>query len=213
MNITKYFKTTKVGEFLNETIGKGKTNKKTADLLNISPLTINRYNKAIGIKSNRKIVKRTTEEKHVSILKSMKTKATNKLIKEEIERIKSLPADQQLIKIEEFKTKYNISSARLNAQTESGKGIKGKDKMKKNLTEMNEQQGKGKDNELHNSLSDMTISSNKVQASSDDKKINNSMIYSGDTKDLSALLSKNPNPAINELLQKKKQLWINMVWE
>ena len=37
------------------------------------------------------------------------------------------------------------------------------------------------------------------------------MIYSGDTKDLSALLSANPNPAIKELLQKK--LWINMVWE
>ena len=37
----------------------------------------------------------------------------------------------------------------------------------------------------------------------DDKKINNPMIYSGDTKDLSALLSKNPNPAIKELLQKK----------
>ena len=123
MNITKYFKTTKVAEFLNETIGKGKTNKETADLLNISPSTINRYKKAIGIKSNRKIVKRTTEEKHASILKSMKTKATNKLIKEEMKRIKSLPADQQLSKIEEFKTKYNISSKRLNAQTESGKGI------------------------------------------------------------------------------------------
>ena len=28
------------------------------------------------------------------------------------------------------------------------------------------------------------------------------MIYSGDTKDLSALLSKNPSPVIKELLQK-----------
>ena len=28
------------------------------------------------------------------------------------------------------------------------------------------------------------------------------MIYSGDTKNLSALLSKNPNPAIKQLLQK-----------
>ena len=43
-------------------------------------------------------------------------------------------------------------------------------------------------------LSDMTLSNN--------TKINNPMIYSGDTKDLSALLSKNPNPAIKELLQK-----------
>ena len=60
---------------------------------------------------------------------------------------------------------------------------------------MNEQQGKGKENELHNSLSDMSIF--------DDKKINNSMIYSKDTKDLSALLSKNSSPAIKELLQKK----------
>ena len=53
------------------------------------------------------------------MLKSMKTKATNKLIKKEMERIKSLPADQQLSKIEEFKTKYNISSERLNVQAGS----------------------------------------------------------------------------------------------
>ena len=37
----------------------------------------------------------------------------------------------------------------------------------------------------------------------DDKTINNQMIFSGDTKDLSLLLSKNPNPAIKDLLQKK----------
>ena len=45
---------------------------------------------------------RTPEEKQASMLKSMETKATNKLIKEKMERIKSLPADQQLNKIEEF---------------------------------------------------------------------------------------------------------------
>ena len=38
------------------------------------------------------------------MLKSMKTKATNNVIKEEMETIKSLPDDQQLNKIEEFKT-------------------------------------------------------------------------------------------------------------
>ena len=105
------------------------------------------------------------------MLKSMKTEATNKLIKEEMERIKSLPADQQLSKIEEFKTKYNISSDRLNIQTESGKGIKGKDIRKKNIiAEMNKQQGKGKGNELHNSLYNMTISDRSMI---DDKNINN----------------------------------------
>ena len=31
-NIPKYFNTTKVAEFLNETIGKGRTNKETAEL-------------------------------------------------------------------------------------------------------------------------------------------------------------------------------------
>ena len=70
------------------------------------------------------------------MLKSMKTKATNQLTKDEMERIKSLPADQQLSKIAEFKTKYNISSERLNIQT-GCKSTKGKDKKKKNLTEMN----------------------------------------------------------------------------
>ena len=86
---------------------------------------------------------RTTEEKQAAMLKSIKTKATNKLIKEEMENIKSLPVDQQLSKIEEFKTKYNISSERLNVQAGS-KSTKTKDKKKKNIqTELNEQQGKG----------------------------------------------------------------------
>ena len=44
-----------------------------------------------------------------------------------MEKIKSLPADQQLGKIEEFKTKYNISSERLNVQA-GFKSTKGKDK-------------------------------------------------------------------------------------
>ena len=109
---------------MNESIGKRKTNRETAELLNISPSTINRYKNTIGITSNRKAVTRTTEEKQAAMLKSMKTKATNKLIKEEMENIKSLPADQQLSKIEEFKTKYNISSERLNVQTGS-KSTKG----------------------------------------------------------------------------------------
>ena len=56
-----------------------------------------------------------------------------------MERIKSLPANQQLSKIEEFKTKYNISSERLNIQAGS-KSTKQKDKKKKNITELNDQQ-------------------------------------------------------------------------
>ena len=59
----------------------------------------------------------------------MKTKATNKLIKEEMEIIKSLFAYQQLGKIEEFKTKYNILSKRLSIQT-GCYSTKGKDKTK-----------------------------------------------------------------------------------
>ena len=110
----------------------GNTNKEASELLNVSPSTINRYKKAFGITSNRKPVNRTTEEKQASMLKSMKTKATNKLIKEDMEKIKSVPADQQLSKIEDFKTKYNISSTkilafsleRLNVQTGS-KNTKG----------------------------------------------------------------------------------------
>ena len=66
------------------------------------------------------------------MLKSMKTKATNKLIKEKMDKIKSLCSDQQLSKIEEFKTKYNISSERLNIQTGS-KSRKTKDKKRKTL--------------------------------------------------------------------------------
>ena len=62
------------------------------------------------------------------MLKSMKTKATNKLMKETMERIKSLVADQQLSKFEEFKTKDNISLAQLKSQTQFDKNIKQKDK-------------------------------------------------------------------------------------
>ena len=53
---------------------------------------------------------------------------------------------------------------------------------------MNEKQGKGKNEEL----------SEQVKG----QELNNSMIYSGDTKDLSALLFHNPSPAIKDLLQK-----------
>ena len=191
----------RVDQFLKQTIALGKTNKQAAELLDVSPSTINRYKKSVGILSNRKPVNRTTEDKQAAMLKSMKTKATNKLIKEEMEKIKSLPAVQQLNKIDEFQTKYIILSERLNIQA-GYKSTKENDKNKKNITtEMNEQQGKGKNNELHNSLPDMTILSDKVQASSETKK-KNPMIYSGDTKNLSALLSKNPNPAIKQLLQK-----------
>ena len=77
INIPKYFKTTKVAEFLNETIGKGKTNKETAELLNISLSTINQYKTAIGIVSNHKPFNSTTEEKLAAMLKTMKTLATN----------------------------------------------------------------------------------------------------------------------------------------
>ena len=61
INILKYCKTTKVAKFLNDTIGKGKPNKETADLLIISPFTINQYTNAIGITSNCKPVNRKSE--------------------------------------------------------------------------------------------------------------------------------------------------------
>ena len=62
-----------------------------------------------------------------------------------MERIKSLPPDQQLNKIEQLKSKYNISSKQLKSQTGYYTGTKGKDKKKKNLqTELTDQQGKGK---------------------------------------------------------------------
>ena len=129
MTLPNYYKMMRVDEFLKQTIGKRRTNNETTELLNISLLTINRYKQAIGITSNRKPVNRPTK-KQASRLKSMKTKATNKLIKEEMEKIKLLVADQQFCMIEEFKTKYNISSERLNIHTES-KQTKGKDKKNK----------------------------------------------------------------------------------
>ena len=101
-----------------------------------------------------------------------------------------MPADQQLNKIEEFKTKYNISSERLNIQAGS-KSTKGKNENKKNIqTQFNEQQGKGKNEELY-------------EQQEKGKELNNPMIYSGDTKDLSALLFHNPSPSIKDLLHKK----------
>ena len=154
MTLPNYYKMMRLDQFLKQTIALGITNKQAAELLDVSPSTINRYKKSVGILSTRKIVNRTTEEKQASMLKSMKTKATNKLIKDEMEKIKSLPTDQQLSKIEEFQTKYNISPERLNILAGS-KSIKAKDKRKKNLTEIDEQQGKGK--ELHNSFSNMTM--------------------------------------------------------
>ena len=66
-----------------------------------------------------------------------------------MERIISLPADKQLSKIDEFKTKYNISSEQLKSQTGYDKGTKRKDKKMKNNTELNEQQRKGKNEKLY----------------------------------------------------------------
>ena len=129
MSLPNYYKIMRVDQFLKQTIALGKTSKQASELLDVSSSTINRYKKAIGINSNRKPVNRTTEEKQASMLKSMKTKATNKLIKNEMENIKLLSVDQQLSKIEEFQTKYNISPERLNIQAGS-KSIKAKDKKK-----------------------------------------------------------------------------------
>ena len=63
---------------------------------------------------------------------------------------------------------------------------------------MNEQQGKGKNEELY-------------EQPEKGKELNNPMIYSNDTKELSALLSHNPSPAIKDLLQ--KMLWTNIDWD
>ena len=139
----------------------------------------------------------------------MKTKATNKLIKEEMEQIKSLPADEQLSKIEEFKTKYNILSKRLNIQT-GFKSTKGKDKKKKNIqTELNVQKGKGQNEELYEQQG-KGRNEELYEQQEKFEELNNPMIYSGDTKDLSALLSHNCSSAIKDLLH--KTLWTNMVW-
>ena len=59
---------------------------------------------------------------------------------------------------------------------------------KQNNKELYEQQGKGKNEKLY-----------EQQKS---QELNNPIIYSGDAKDLTALLIYNPNPAIKDLLQK-----------
>ena len=63
---------------------------------------------------------------------------------------------------------------------------------------MNEQQRKGKNEELY-------------ELQKNGKELNNQMIYSGDTKDLSALLFYNPSFAIKDLSQKSYgQIWFRM---
>ena len=81
MTIPNYYKMMRVDQFFKQTIALRKTSKQASELLDVSSSTINRYKKAIGITSSRKPVNRTTEEKQAAMLKSMKTKATNKLIK------------------------------------------------------------------------------------------------------------------------------------
>ena len=48
MTISNYYKMMRVDQFLRETIAKGKTNKQAAELLDVSPSTINRYKKISG---------------------------------------------------------------------------------------------------------------------------------------------------------------------
>lgn len=92
----------RVDAVLNETIAMDKTKRKAAELLNVSPSIIDRYQKAVGTTSNRKPVETPTEEKQALMLKSIKTKAINKLIKDEMEKIKLLFADEQVSKAKEF---------------------------------------------------------------------------------------------------------------
>ena len=63
---------------------------------------------------------------------------------------------------------------------------------------MNEQQG----GLLSDQRSDRSTTVNSL-LNVKGQELNNRMIYSGDTKDLSALLSHNSSPAIKDLLQKK----------
>ena len=99
--------------------------------------------------------------------------------------------------------KYNISSDKivassseqLKSQTGYDKGTNRNDKKKKNIqTELNEQQGKGK---IEGSLEPQS------SIKSYEEKLNNPIIYSGNTKDFSLLLSQNPNPTIKELFNKQ----------
>ena len=53
MTVPKYYKMMRVDEFLRQTIARGKTTKEASELLGVSPSTINRYKKALGISSNR----------------------------------------------------------------------------------------------------------------------------------------------------------------
>ena len=63
---------------------------------------------------------------------------------------------------------------------------------------MNEEQRKGNNEELYEHQEQQGKS----------KELHNPMIYSGDTKDLSTLLSHTPSLAINDLLQKSYgQIW------
>ena len=96
------------------------------------------------------------------MFKSLKTKAINKLIKEKMEKIKLLFADEQIHIIEEFQKKYNISSEKFKSQKEylkEKKEIK-KEKKKKNLTELSDQQGKGKINTIEKDFKNLSLSSN-----------------------------------------------------
>ena len=55
MTIPNYYKMMRVDQFLKQTIALGKTNKEAAELLDVSPSTINRYKKSVGLyqKGNR----------------------------------------------------------------------------------------------------------------------------------------------------------------
>ena len=48
MTIQNYYKMMRVDQFLRKTIAKGKANKQAAELLDVSPSTINRYKKISG---------------------------------------------------------------------------------------------------------------------------------------------------------------------
>ena len=48
MTISNYYKIMRVDQFFRETIAKGKTNKQAAEILDVSPSTINQYKISSG---------------------------------------------------------------------------------------------------------------------------------------------------------------------
>ena len=137
----------KLAEFYLKKFSKGKSSTDAAKAVDLSRSTIKRYKKDLVIKSERKITRKTREEKNQIYMKGVVTKLRNKQIKEEFDNINKnndLTNKEKAQKLDEIRKKYNVNTTDAKHSNKS-KPIKNNKSNKRIKESELDNEGKGKE--------------------------------------------------------------------